>query len=115
MAGITVEGAQGLLSVNYKSRVRVISPKRLREFGEKHPEAKPALKYWLTITRKATWRNFTELKASFAAADVVGRRTVFDLAGNHYRLIARVNYEAGRVYVLHVLTHGQYDRGDWKQ
>jgi mRNA interferase HigB len=46
---------------------------------------------------------------------LVGRRTVFNIAGNKHRLIARVNYFTQRVFVLYLLTHSQYDEGAWKQ
>jgi mRNA interferase HigB len=46
---------------------------------------------------------------------LVGRRTVFNIAGNKYRLIARVNYQTQRVFVLYILTHAEYDQRDWKQ
>lgn len=93
----------------------MISPKRLRQFGVKHKDAKPSMDNWLMITHRATWRSFSDLKTSFNTADVVGRRTVFNIGGNKYRLIARVNYEAQKVYILHVLTHAEYDKGDWKK
>jgi mRNA interferase HigB len=47
-------------------------------------------------------------------ADLVGRRTVCNVAGNKYRLIARVNDQTQRVFVLHLLTHAEYDKGAWK-
>ena len=43
-----------------------------------------------------------------------GRRTVFNIAGNTYWLIARINYRTQRVYILHILTHQDYDKGNWK-
>ena len=52
---------------------------------------------------------------SFQHAEVVGRRTVFNIHGNHYRLIARVNCRTKRVFVLYILTHAEYSKGDWKQ
>jgi mRNA interferase HigB len=44
----------------------------------------------------------------------VGRLTVFNIAGNKYRLIARVEYELQRVYVRKVLTHDEYNKDKWK-
>ncbi|PYT66978.1 MAG: hypothetical protein DMG39_25195 [Acidobacteria bacterium] len=39
-----------------------------------------------------------------------------EIAGKKYRLAARVNYQTQRVFGLyHILTHAEYDRGDWKQ
>lgn len=55
------------------------------------------------------------MKQIYPNADLVGRRTVFNVAGNKYRLIARVNYLTPRVFVLYLLTHSEYGRGAWKQ
>jgi len=41
----------------------------------------------------------------------VGRGTVFNIAGNKYHLIARVNYFTQRVFALYLLTHSEYDEG----
>jgi len=39
---------------------------------------------------------------------------VFNIAGNRYRLIARVNYTKGLVFILHILKHDEYAKGEWK-
>lgn len=93
--------------------MRVVSIKKLREFWTEHPQSETALRAWYTIAKAAEWKHFAELKKSFPAADVVGRRTVFDISGNRFRLIARVNYKTRRVFVLYVLTHKEYDREKW--
>ena len=95
--------------------MRVITKKAILDFGTKHPDAWASLMNWYRITRRAHWRNLIELRADFGHADLVGRRTVFNIHGNDYRLIARVNFIAQRVFVLHVLTHKEYDKGGWKQ
>lgn len=95
--------------------MRIIKRGALVEFWQKHPDAKPSLESWYAVVRKATWKTPAEMKAVYAQADLVGRRTVFNISGNKYRLIARVNYETQRVFVLHLLTHAEYDQGIWKQ
>jgi mRNA interferase HigB len=70
---------------------------------------------WYRITRRADWNSLVELRNDFAHADIVGRRTVFNIHGNEYRLIARVNFKTRRVFILHILTHGEYNKGDWKR
>ena len=67
------------------------------------------------VVRKANWKNPAELKQVYRNADLVGRRTVFNIAGNKYRLMVRVNYQSQRVFVLYLLTHAEYDKGAWKQ
>ncbi len=55
-----------------------------------------------------------DVRMDFAHADLVGRRTVFNIHGNSYRLIARVNYRTQRVFILRILTHAEYTRGGWQ-
>jgi mRNA interferase HigB len=94
--------------------VRIVSERRLKEFAEEHPRAKSALNSWRAILRSSSWKNPAELKRTFGAADFVADKTVFDLGGNKFRLIAFVHYRRQIVYVKHVLTHEEYDEGDCK-
>ena len=84
-------------------------------FAERHPDALAPLINWYRITKRAEWNSLAEVKRDFAHADIVGRRTVFNIHGNNYRLIARVNYKGKRVFILFVLTHVEYSKGGWKQ
>ncbi len=93
--------------------VRVISRRAARDFGAKHTDSVPSLSNWLVITRKARWRNFAELREDFGSADQVGRRTVFNIAGNKYRLIGRVNYRTQKVFILRIMKHAEYMKGEW--
>jgi mRNA interferase HigB len=54
------------------------------------------------------------VKASFASASIVGDCIVFNVGGNKYRLISRIRYGPQKVFVLKVMTHGEYDEGKWK-
>jgi mRNA interferase HigB len=55
------------------------------------------------------------VKQVFPHADLYGPFVIFDIGGNKYRLIAEVNYVRSKVFVRYVLTHADYDRGDWKE
>ena len=92
----------------------MISRKATREFGKLHPDSVASLSNWLTMARKAKWLNFTALRADFGTADQVGRRTVFNIGGNKYLLIARVNYRTQRVFILWIMKHTEYAKGEWK-
>jgi mRNA interferase HigB len=61
-----------------------------------------------------SFRNFDELRATFPSADAVDDLIVFNLGGNKYRLIASIHFNHSKVYIRHVLTHREYDRGAWK-
>jgi mRNA interferase HigB len=95
--------------------MRVISRPAILRFAEEHPDALVPLMNWYRITRRADWGSLAEVRNDFAHADIVGRRTVFNIHGNDYRLIARVNYQTKRVFVLYILTHAEYSKGAWKQ
>jgi len=95
--------------------MHVITRKRLNEFAGKHPETRSALAKWYRVARKTRFRSFVELRQIFSSADVVGKFTVFDIGGNKVRLIAAIHYNRGKLYIRHVLTHQEYDRGNWKK
>ena len=95
--------------------MRIIKRGALVQFWQEHPDAKASLESWYAVVHKAIWKTPAEMKAVYPGADLVGRRTVFNIAGNKYRLIARVNYQTQRVFVLYILTHADYDTGDWKR
>ncbi len=55
-----------------------------------------------------------EVRLTFPTADAVGRFTIFNIKGNAYRLITEINYRTERIFLRHVLTHAEYDKGAWK-
>lgn len=94
--------------------MHVLSRRTLRLFWELHPDAESPLQAWHKAARKADWRNFADVRALFPQADQVGRFTVFNIGVNKYRLIAVIHFNRGKVFVRHVQTHKEYDRGHWK-
>jgi len=80
-----------------------------------HREAAEPLGIWYAIMSKTDLGSFAELKRVFGSVDKVGRLTVFDVGGNKFRLIAVIHYNRKKVYIRHVLTHAEYDRGKWKE
>ncbi|MBP8292665.1 MAG: type II toxin-antitoxin system HigB family toxin [Caldilineaceae bacterium] len=94
--------------------MHVITRKALVEFWTRHPDSREALARWHKIVEKSSYQSFAELRLTFPSADIVGQYTVFNIGGNKVRLIASIHYDRGRVYVRHVLTHEEYNRGLWK-
>jgi len=93
--------------------VRVISRKKLVEFWRRHPKSEQSLRAWFSRTRKAKWTKFPDVLADYNSADQVGRFVVFNIGGNKYRLIAAIHYNRQIVFIRYVLTHKEYDDGDW--
>jgi len=94
--------------------MHVISRKKLKEAAGRHADISSPLDAWFRIVKKAQWKSLADVRKTFSTADAVGKWTVFNIKGDRYRLIAEINYIFGRLYVRHVLTHSEYDRGGWK-
>ena len=91
----------------------IISKSMLNKFGEGHPESKEAILNWYLKVKNGNWSNFHELKSSFNSIDAVGNdRYVFNIKGNKYRLIVRINYDYGIVWIRFIGTHTEYDKID---
>lgn len=86
---------------------------------EEHPDAEPALRLWYKTAIAAEWTSIQDVRRTYPHADGVrgstGVLTVFNIAGNKYRLIARIRYDYGLINVRCVLTHRDYDRGGWRE
>ncbi len=68
---------------------------------------------WLDIVSHANWRNPEDVKASYPKASILkASRVVFNIKGNDYRLVARVQYQAGALAIRFFGTHVEYDKID---
>jgi mRNA interferase HigB len=95
--------------------MHVISRKALAVFWKKYPDGKKPLLRWFKTMNQTAFKDFNALRLVFSSADKVGDLVVFNIGGNNYRLIASVHFNRKKVYIRHVLTHKEYDRGDWKK
>ena len=95
--------------------MHIISRKRLNEFAERHPDAKPSLAHWCRLARQVNFSNFAELRAAFPSSDRVGKLTVFNVGGNNIRVIAAIHYNRKKIFIRAVLTHAEYDEHRWKE
>ena len=93
--------------------MRIISKKALREHWRDWPDSEQQLKAWYAEARAASWSSSAEVKAKYRSARILkGGRVVFNICGNKYRLIVRINYGYHIVYVRFVGTHREYDNID---
>ena len=91
----------------------VISYKTIREFGEAHQDVTDALNNWYTIMDKSDFANFNELRMVFNSVDAVGDDLyIFNIKGNHYRLVARIIFTVRTVFIKFIGTHKEYDKID---
>jgi mRNA interferase HigB len=70
---------------------------------------------WYKVAKSATWGNLVEARQVYPHADFVDPYTVFNFKGNTYRLIVKIEYRWQMIFVKHLLTHDEYDKGEWKK
>ncbi|MDN3552885.1 type II toxin-antitoxin system HigB family toxin [Halomonas almeriensis] len=94
--------------------MRVIAKRTLREFWEQgHADAQRPLTEWYHMMSNASWQTPQELKADIGTASILrGRRVVFNIGGNKYRLIVAIRYSQQIAWIRFVGTHAQYDQVD---
>ena len=96
--------------------MRVIAVRTLSNYAKKKKEAGQPLFLWYNETRKAGWKNSNELKAQFRNASVIsGKRIVFNIHGNKYRLIIDIEFHLQIIFIVWIGTHAEYDKIDAKK
>lgn len=95
----------------YFCPVRVIAKPVLREFWMKHPEVEQQLKSWYLEATQASWKAPQDIKRDYPSASILAEnRVVFNIKGNKYRLIVKINYSYQMVWIRFIGTHAEYDK-----
>lgn len=91
--------------------MRIISKRALRNFWAVHPQAEQPLLAWYREVEKEDWETPAQVKEKYGNASFLkGNRVVFNIKGNDFRLIVRINYPYRVIYVRFVGTHAEYDK-----
>jgi mRNA interferase HigB len=91
--------------------MRVIKKGTLKEYWEKHRETKNDLTSWFFIAKKSKWEKPGDVKLQFAKASILNStRVVFNICGNNYRLVVKINYAAKIIFIRFIGTHEEYDK-----
>jgi len=93
--------------------MRVVNIEKVNQFLKKHPDVTSALQSWLADAKNASWKNTSDVKLRYPSASFIrGNRVVFNIKGNKFRLIVKINYDYGVIEIRFVDTHAEYDRID---
>jgi len=96
--------------------MRIIAKRTLRQFWERNARnavSRTPLEDWFAQASAADWATPANLKAQFGDASILkGSRVVFNIAGNKFRLVVKINYPYRVVYIRFVGTHADYDAID---
>ncbi len=93
--------------------MRVITKRTLREFWEQHADVNSQLQAWLENAERAEWKRPRDIQRIYGDDAVLpDNRAVFNIKGNRYRLVVKIHYNTGIVYIRFIGTHAEYDRID---
>lgn len=73
------------------------------------------VKTWFIVARRAKWEKLSDIRVQYPSADQVGKAVIFNIRHNRYRLITYAVFPKQKLYVKALLTHAEYDRGEWKK
>jgi mRNA interferase HigB len=93
----------------------IVALRTLKSHWEKpgRKDSEEQLKAWYQEAKQADWQSPNEVKKQYRSASIVGsNRIVFNICGNKYRLVVKINYEAQWIFVRFVGTHKEYDKID---
>ena len=93
--------------------MRIIARKTLRDFWVEHPSAREPLQAWYREVEREDWDTPARVRLRYPTASILaGNRVVFNIKGNDFRLVVRINYPYRIVYIRFIGTHREYDRID---
>ncbi len=89
----------------------VMHRKTIREYIDANAQAAAGLEEWYQIAKAADWASFTDLRSNLPATDLIGGdRFVFNIKGNHYRLLAAIVFKTRTVLIRGIFTHAEYSK-----
>ncbi len=91
--------------------MRVLSKKTLKTYWTIHQDCEQQLKTWYKESEEAIWKNPRDIKRDYPSASFLeDNRVLFNIKGNKYRIIVKVNYDYGIAWIRFVGTHAEYDK-----
>ena len=99
--------------------MNIITKRRILDYAKQHPNASANLSALITVASAAKWQSISDVRKVFPHADLATVRsaktvTIFNIAGNHHRLITAIHYNTRSIFVLKILTHADYSKDRWK-
>ncbi len=93
--------------------LRIVKNSTLLKFLDEYPDAEEQLLAWRTEVRSAEWTKAADVKKKYGSASIItSERVAFNLCGNKYRIITRIKFKYGIVYIRFIGTHEEYDEKD---
>lgn len=89
--------------------MNIISRRHIIKYGKRQSSARKPLEAWYKIMSCQRFGTLQEMRKTFNSVDPVGDFTVFNIGGNNFRLIAKVNYQSQTCMIKKIMTHSEHD------
>ena len=96
-------------------RIRLVKQHTITKYVSKNQNSKKYFDEWLIRLQHADWSNTNEIKLTYNSADILGKsssRIVFNIGGNHYRMICKFHFGKKKVhlFIMWIGTHAEYTK-----
>jgi mRNA interferase HigB len=95
--------------------VNVVAKATIVQMMKQHADAAKELGIWYKIAKKARWDTLSDVREQLTDADQVRNVLIFNIRQNKYRLIVKADLKMKILMVKALLTHKEYERGEWKK
>ncbi len=91
--------------------MKLVGLLKLNDFKRDHSMVRKTINAWIMEVEKAHWINPQCIKDRYRTADFLsGNRVIFNIKGNSFRLVVRIDYVRQIVLVEWIGTHAEYDK-----
>jgi len=90
--------------------MKLLGKKVLYDFKKRHADARSQIDAWELEVEEAKWSTPHDLKKRYSRASFINKQVVFDICGDKYRLLTRIDYANEIVFVKKAGTHKEYDK-----
>ncbi len=95
----------------YLCIMRILSKSTLRAFWEKYNDCENQLLSLYKELKLTQYKSSTELLEAFSNCRSIGQnRYIFNIKGNKYRLVIKVNFYLKTIWIRFIGTHQEYDK-----
>jgi mRNA interferase HigB len=94
--------------------MRLITKRNLSQAIAPYSDAVAVVISWSAVIKANSWKSLNDIRENYSpSVDEVYGYTIFNIKGNKYRLIVRINYQAHIIYFKKFLTHAEYSKINW--
>jgi mRNA interferase HigB len=91
--------------------MKIIGLEKIEEFAKLHADAKSQLQSWIAEVNESNWNIPNDINEKYNSASFLSNNVVvFNIKGNHYRLVTKINYKNAIVLIKNIGTHAEYSK-----